>query len=179
MYGKSTVPLRQNGCQADRDNPGSTPRLANIKTLFIQPWVATYGKHRTQENNIFLCDCWLQALWLYLLSLTSASKGPMKFELNNPRWQIFYYLWKKLKSVSGKGFGVLEYRLQGGGLEGVKDSHNLWSYSCLVWAILCSFPLHCFSCKLTVSTQWEHGCISRETRPKQLWVHGKHLSHKI
>lgn len=72
-----------------------------------------------------------------------------------------------------------EYRFQGGRWEEVRDSHNLWSCSRSVWAILCSFPLHCCSCKLTVHNE-RKGCeAERERREtKEHRVHGKHGVNK-
>lgn len=33
------------------------------------------------------------------------------------------------------------------------DSHNLWSYLCCIWTILCTFLFHCSACKLSVHNQ--------------------------
>lgn len=76
-----------------------------------------------------------------------------------------------------------EYRFQGGRWEEVRDSHNLWSCSRSVWAILCSFPLHCCSCKLTVHNE-RKGCEAERERQrerretKEHRVHGKHGVNK-
>lgn len=159
-------------------DPGSTPRPASIITVCQ----AAGGnlKHRTPEkHNIctglsgFKDNHYTDRAYVLFSEVQWKDTSKAKLYLGSMIHDrsLIVITGGKIKQMYGYHRRLVrdfcEYRFEGGRWEEVRDSHNLWSYSCCVWAILCSFPFHCCSCKLTVHNE-RKGCKSERERGQRL-----------